>query len=384
MTDLVVVGAGPAGLATAIHALLRGLSVIVVERRRPPLEKACGEGLMPYGVRALEEMQVDLSDVTFAPFFGVRYMDGDVAAEGRFRGRPGIGIRRRDLSQALLTRAAALGIELQLGTTGKEWTRTAVGVRVHTGSGDIHTRLLVGADGLLSQVRREAGLGARNRPHRPRFGIRRHYEMHPWSSLVEVHLADAAEAYVTPVGPLQIGIALLWTPSDLSQATGPECESFRKGAAAGMDAAVLKGGPEIQFDALLQRFPVLCERLRRARALDRPLAAGPFHQPVNRRHAPGVALVGDAAGYLDPLTGDGVALGFATARALVEVVAAGRPLSDYEAAWRRLSRRHRQFTKALLTVVRHPRLRRRVVGFLARRPSILDHLISAHLGGTQM
>lgn len=382
MTDLIVAGAGPAGLATAIYASLGNLSVVVLERRHPPLAKACGEGVMPYGVCALEEMRVDLSDATFAPFSGVRYIDGDFVAEGRFRGRPGIGIRREDLSRTLLSRAAALGVELRFGCGVESWTRTAMGVRVRTGQGDIEARLLVGADGLLSRIRREAGLAAR-RPRPPtRFGIRRHYEVEPWSDLVEVHLADGLEAYVTPVGPSQMGIALLWTRTTSVRADGEADASRGRETRERADEESPMGISRGQFDRLLERFPLLSERLSAARPLDQPIGAGPFHQPVKRRHAAGVALVGDAAGYLDALTGDGVALGFATARALVAVVAAGHPLSAYEAAWRTITRRHRYFTAVLLTHVRHPRLRRRTVGFLASRPDLLGRLLSAYVGGS--
>src|SRR5262249_12736081 len=94
MTDLVVVGGGPVGLAAAIHAADRGLSAVVLERRTPPLDKACGEGLMPPGVAALGALGVVVPEHARAPFVGIRYVDGDTVAEARFADGPGWGVRR--------------------------------------------------------------------------------------------------------------------------------------------------------------------------------------------------------------------------------------------------------------------------------------------------
>jgi flavin-dependent dehydrogenase len=353
MTDLVVVGGGPVGLATAIHAAQRGLSAVVLERRMPPLDKACGEGLMPPGVAALAEMGVVIAEHERAPFVGIRYVDGPVVAEARFAERPGWGVRRTVLAEAMATRARALGVDLRHGCAMKGWRPTPEGVLVESAGGALRARMLVGADGLRSRVRRDAGL-ARALRGRPRFGVRRHYRCKPWSPFVEVHWSERAEAYVTPIGPEEVGVAILWDGS---------------------------GG---RFEALLDRFSGVRARLASALPTSGPRGAGPFRQGVRRRSAGGVALVGDAAGYLDALTGEGLTLGFHTAAALVDTIAQGRPLVAYERAYRQLTRTYYRTTALLLGVARQPWLRARLVRTLARHPDLFARFLAIACGEERM
>ena len=348
--DLLIAGAGPVGLAVAIEARLRGLEAVVVERRRPPLDKACGEGLMPLGVAQLAALGVAIDPAQCANFAGIRFLDAHATAEGRFADGLGVGVRRTVLSEAMLARARELGVELRFGESVTAWTVRDDGrVAVTTSRDTTQARLLVGADGLHSAIRRMAGLDGTRRG-RVRNGMRRHFRVAPAGPFVEVHWADGAEAYVTPVGREEIGVALLWS-----------------GAATG-------------YDALLARFPRLAARVAGAETSSRVEGAARFQQSVRRRHAPGVALVGDAAGYLDPLTGEGLTLGFRCARALVETIARGAPLADYERAYRALSRSYYQMTGVLLAVAARPWLRRRVVRALSRRPELFDHLLAINAG----
>ncbi|MGD9253223.1 MAG: FAD-dependent monooxygenase, partial [Holophagae bacterium] len=167
--DVVVAGGGPAGLATAIAAREAGLDVLVLDGARPTIDKPCGEGLMPDGVDLLRGLGVRIDERESRPFRGVRYVDGSLVAEGRFPGRPGLGIRRTRLHDALRTRADEVGVECRWGTrvTSLEATGFA------TEAGAVAGRYLVAADGRTSRIRRWAGLegpAARRR----RFGVRRH------------------------------------------------------------------------------------------------------------------------------------------------------------------------------------------------------------------
>ena len=338
--DVVIAGGGPAGLATAIAARLRGFEVTVLDGARPPIDKACGEGLMPDGVTVLERLGVDLREVDSHPFRGIRYVDDQLAAEGVFPGASGRGIRRTELHRALRRRAEALGVDLR-------WGVRAHGVSTdgfETDHGTIRGRWLVGADGRASRVRRWSGLDGRPPRHR-RFGVRRHFELEPWSDLVEVHWADGREGYVTPVGNRLVGVALLWS------------------------------GATATFDDLLASFPSLRQRLENAPVASKDRGAGPLEQRCRAVINRNLALVGDASGYLDAITGEGLALSFRQAVVLVEAIAAGE-LERYVAAHRRIVRYPNRITRLLLLVERYPWLRRRVMRSFATDPRLMSRFLA--------
>jgi flavin-dependent dehydrogenase len=338
--DVVIAGAGPAGLATAIAARSRGLSVVVLDSARPPIDKACGEGLMPDGVEILQQLGVELRAAIARPFRGVRYLDGRLVAEGVFPGPGGLGIRRTELHRVLQERAEDSGVELC-------WGRRVVGLAddgFETETGRIRGRWLVGADGRASRIRAWSGLGGRP-ARRRRFAVRRHYEIKPWTDLVEVHWGEGCEAYVTPVGEQLVGIAMLWS-----------------------------GGPVI-FDELLARFPVLMSRVAGAPVASKDRGAGPLQQRCRKVFSGRLALVGDASGYLDAITGEGLALAFRQALSLVDALVAGK-LDGYASAHRRIGRYPGSMTRMLLVVERHPRLRSRVMESLAADSTLMSRFLA--------
>jgi flavin-dependent dehydrogenase len=326
-------------LATAIEAARRGMAVVVIERREGVIDKACGEGLMPPAVRELGEMGVELAGGL--PFAGIRYVANGATAEARFRGSHGVGLRRTALHEALAARAAALGVVRVTADVAE--VRQAAG---HVEACGFRGRWLAAADGLHSRIRRSLRLSAA--PRRPaRHGIRRHFRGEPWSDLVEVHWDEHAEAYVTPVGKDLVGVALLFTGHG-------------------------------SFDAWLGRFPSITARL--GPAAGAPRGAGPFEQRVVRRVVGRIALVGDAAGFLDPLTGEGVGLGIAAARTLVRCLASDEGIEGYERQWRRATRRYWIMTAALLRLRRVPPLRRRIVPVLERFPGLFEFALRFLVG----
>jgi flavin-dependent dehydrogenase len=340
--DVVVVGGGPAGLAAALAARRAGLAVALVERGRPPLDKACGEGLMPSAVAALARLDVALP-LRSAPFTGIRYVCGEAVAEADFpAGALGRGVRRTELHAALAAAAAAAGVELHWGCAATGLTAAGVA----TAAGELAARFVVGADGLRSKVRAWAGLARASRARR-RFGVVRHFRRAPWVARVEVTFGDRVEAYVTPLADDEIGVALLW-----------------EGDGEGFDALLARRLP-----------PALGSRLAGAPVLGRDRGAGPFRQRA-RAVAGRVALVGDAAGYVDALTGEGLALAFRQALALGPALAAG-DLRGYARAARRDARVPAALTHLTLFVARRPALARRVVAALARDPELFSRLLGA-------
>jgi len=337
--EVLIVGGGPAGLATAIEARLAGLEVVVVDRRKPPVDVACGEGLMPGGVARLGRLGIDLDGFVSHPFHGLRYIDSKVVAEGRFKRGVGLGIRRSTLHTELGRRAMELGADLRWGTVA----RSLHGNEVETDEGRLRGRFLVAADGRASQLRQWAGI-ATSLPKRERVGVRRHYALAPWTDLVEVYWTDGSEAYVTPVGVEMVGVAVLSHERPLS------------------------------FDRVLCRLPELARRLDGAEVASRDRGAGPFGQRAATVVRGRLALVGDASGCLDPLSGEGLSVAFGQARALVQAVRQGS-LVGYAAAHRRIIRLPRLLTGSLLVAERRPPVRRMVIRVLAGSPRIFSTLV---------
>ncbi len=332
MNDLLVAGAGPAGLATAIHAARAGLQVTVVERRPGPIDKACGEGLMPHTLRHLDAIGITPHG---KPFRGITYLNSTRRVEARFPGPAGRGVRRTVLSEALHDAAATAGVSIVRGDI-RDIEQDANSVRCC----GLEARYLAAADGLHSPIRRQLGLDRPTGGGR-RWGIRRHFQIAPWTDTVEVYWAAHTEAYVTPVSDDCVGVAILTSQQG-------------------------------KFDDHLREFPALAQRLAGAEG-GPARAAGPLRQRASSQHAGRVLLVGDAAGYVDALTGEGLGIALGCAEIAVNAVLADDP-ADYTRQWRRMSRRYRLLTSALLTASNSP-ARTMIVPAAATLPKVFNQAV---------
>lgn len=346
--DLLVVGGGPAGLATAAYAARAGLAVVVAEPRATPVDKACGEGVMPGGLTRLQALGADPPGF---PFAGIAYLDAaGRRAEARFALGPGRGVRRTALHTVMVAAARAVGVA---------WTTVRVTDVCQDASGvtaaGVRARWLVAADGLHSTVRRRLGIATSSGAPR-RFGLRRHWHLPPWSDLVEVMWGPHGEAYVTPVGPDLVGVAMLHRP---------------------YGGSALPAGDA--YTRLLAGFPALAARLAGAEPAGPVRGAGPLRQSVHARVRGRVLLVGDAAGYEDALTGEGISLAFAQAEAAVEALLAGEP-ARYEAAWRRITRRYRWLTRGLVLATAVAPGRRLIVPACTTVPALFRLTVNALAG----
>jgi menaquinone-9 beta-reductase len=367
-TDVLIIGGGPGGLAAGIVLAACNLQVLLCERRPLPADQLCGEGLLPGGVAALKQLGVasHLQQGDYRPFTGIRYYSPHGrAAAADFREGPGWGMRRSCLSAALLARAGDFPhLTIWDGVPAQPVGRRAGHLQVQAGSDAVWTRLLIGADGRNSRVRHWAGLGGRASERR--WGTGRHFQVRPWSSKVEVYWGPpGVEAYVTPCGSECVGIVFLW-----------DSRRFRPDRAG-----------SLLFDAMLALFPSLAAKVAGARPLDRQRATGPLHQVATGPVADGVLLLGDAAGYLDALTGEGLSLALAQALALADTVVpqlqrkqAGRltagDLNGYRSAYSRIVRPYYRMTRLALWLGRHGRILEGLIALLGRRPGLFQRLLS--------
>ena len=342
-TDVFIAGGGPAGLAAAIAMRQRGLNAIVADLVKPPVDKACGEGLMPDGVAALRHLGIEPDGGDAQPFRGIRFIGDGIAAEAGFPRVHGLGIRRTVLHRMLMNRAEEAGVVMRWGARvdGLEHD----GVRL--GGETVRCGWVVGADGHNSRIRRAAMLPARLTTDR--VGVRQHYRVRPWTDLVEVHWHPRGQAYVTPVGGDDVCVAIIRNDSG-ARITG-----------------------------LAPFFPQLDARLKDAAPID-ALRGGRSASSNLRCVARGrVALVGDASGSVDAVTGDGLSLAFRQAAALADALA-HENLALYRTAHRRLMRMPRLMSRLLMLVGQHDAIRHRTIRALALRPAAFARLLAVHAG----
>jgi len=329
-----VIGGGPAGLSASIAVSIKGFDVTVIDSARPPIDKACGEGILPAGVDILRRLGVRIPKDDGFALRGIRFLSDGVSVEAPFPSGTGLALRRTRLHECLIERATELGVRLL-------WSRRATDV-----SAASSFEWIVGADGQNSRIRSAAGLDDPGR-RSYRVGFRRHYRVSPWTDFVEVHWGSRCQIYITPVSPNEMGVAVL------SRDSHTRLE-----------------------DALIE-FPVLQRRLAGVRACSMERGAMTASRCLRHVVHGNTALAGDASGSVDAITGDGLSLAFQEAVALADALATG-DLRRYETAHRRLMRHPAMLARVLLLLDRFPALRRTVMRLLVWEPAVFGRALAEH------
>ena len=343
-TDVFVAGGGPAGLATAIAARRRGLNVVVADGVLPPIDKPCGEGLMPDGVQALRDLGITLPEGCAYPFRGIRFLSESLKAEAPFPYGTAYGIRRTDLHRVMVEQAAACGVHMV-------WQAVVSGLQpggVEVGGKLVRAGWIVGADGTSSRVRQWAGLDA-HRQKEMRFAFRCHFRVKPHSDFMELYWGRSCQIYVTPVGAEEICVA------------------------------AISQSPRVRLENALAEFPELAGRLQGVKHASKERGAITVSRTLRHVFRNRTVLVGDASGGVDAITGEGLCLAFKQAAILAECLASG-DLARYQSEHRKMARRPALMSRLMLLMARSASLRRRTMFSFQSEPGLFAGLLSLHVG----
>lgn len=343
-SDVVIVGGGPAGIATAIAASLKGLRVTVLDSRQPPIDKPCGEGLLPEAVAALRTLGIEIDSRVAFPFSGIRFSDENSSATATIKRGQAYGLDRAQLHGLLANRARELGVSFLWGARIS---------RLHSRGVTANGRFLpcawiIGADGQRSGVRSWARLG-KDGYKRSRFGFRRHYQIPPWTDVVEVHWGERCQMFVTPTAANEVCIALL------------------------------SGNPRLRIARALDQFPDVARHLRGASPALAEAGAITALGRARRVERGNVALVGDASCSIDGIAGQGLSLAFQEAIALGQALSLG-DLGAYGRVHRQITKMAVRMTELLLLMDRSRWIRRKALRLFAAQPSLYAKLMAVHIG----
>jgi flavin-dependent dehydrogenase len=343
-TDVFVVGGGPAGIAAALAARQRGFEVTVADSCNPPIDKPCGEGLMPDGIAALQRLGVTIPIIEAYRFRGIRFVSSGMSADAAFPTGSGLGVRRTNLHRVMIEHAERAGVRFL-------WRAVVTGLHekgVLVQDKLVPAQWIVGADGGGSQVRRWARLDVHRRRDQ-RFAFRRHYRIAPWAELMQLHWGMRCQLYVTPVSSDEVCVALI------------------------------SRNPRLRLDEALREFPEISQRLRGVEHESIERGAVSVTRRLARVCNERVSLIGDASGGVDAITGEGLCLAFNQANLLGDCLASG-DLAAYQKGHHALARRPAMMARLMLLLEHREGLRRRVMQAFTTEPKLFGHMLATHVG----
>lgn len=282
-----IIGGGPVGLYLSILLARNGHYVSVFEKGTWPVDKVCGQGIMPSGVELLKAIGIEVDSEESFSFSGVRYIDGNDLIEGRLQ-KAGLGVERKVLSSKLYQLALSDSkITLKDQSKVDEISLYEHAVSISTNNDfEIFDYVFI-CDGLNSIFRKKLELEVKRKGEH-RMGARVHFECEPWCDKVEVYWNNGVEAYVTPVGNHKIEIAFLWFEKNIEKGAFLE-------------------------ERLFNLFPELSNKVKGKAKLNDFKAYGPFSTISKSMKKGPIFLVGDAYKFLDGITGEGISLGLKSA-----------------------------------------------------------------------
>ncbi len=351
--DVFIAGAGPAGLAAAIALRLRGANVLLADAQRPPIDKPCGEGIMPDSRHVLAQLGIHLESCHGAPFTGITFASEQTRVSADFPPNlaqaTGIGLRRITLHRLLVDRATELGVRLS-------WNTPVIlkpNQSPTLANQPITYRWFIGADGQFSRVRAWANLESAHL-HSRRFGFRAHYRIQPWSSHVEVHWSNLGQAYITPTAPDEICVS------------------------------AMTRDPRVRIAEILNSIPILRDKLADATPTSSERGCVTLTRRLRRVTSNNIALgntalLGDASGSADAITGEGLGLAFRQGLLLAESLHSGN-LELYQSHHAAILGPPQRMASLLLLLDHHRRLRNRSLRVFAAHPALFRALLAVHLG----
>ncbi|HWF14276.1 MAG TPA: NAD(P)/FAD-dependent oxidoreductase, partial [Candidatus Acidoferrales bacterium] len=296
------------------------------------------------GVAALKTLDFSLPAEVAFPFRGIRFVDENNSVRADFADETGISVRRVKLHQLLVNHAMEAGVEFRWGARVTQIDKHTVTTPLERFSYE----WLIGADGQNSQVRKWAGLEPRA-TRRKRFGFCTHFNLKPWSDVAEVHWTNGCQIFITPMRGREVGVA------------------------------VISRDPQLRFDKAIRRFPFLAEKLCGVEPTTRELGDTTSLRILPKVTNGRVALIGDASGTVDAVTGHGLSLSFQQAITLAESIEQ-RDLAFYESSHKKIASIGITMTRLMTLMSENDWIRRRILRLFQISPSLFARMLTIHTG----